>query len=263
MTGPYDDETSSPATTRRAIQDQRRKGRHGRKDQPPGPGQAGPPTPVAAPPPVCLVGPGGAGRRPRRRRLVLPLPLRADQEDHAEHLVALSTAPGQPFNVLLVGSDSRGLRHKTTACRPVRDTHNHRSATHRRHDGRPDRPRHQIGLVVLDPPRPVGGHPRGGHRVRARTASTPPSTQVPTCYPDDRDRPGHPGEPLHGGDIPGVPDHGDSGRRRRHGLPGPGEGRLLRPRRDPDRLPGGDRQDGPGPGPVPTPLLRGHRDMDL
>lgn len=106
MTGPYDDETSSPATTRRAIQDQRRKGRHGRKAR------------------------RAQARQARRRRwprrllyaslalVVLAAALAAgawyygryryDQikKITAKHLVApSSTTPGQPFNVLLVGSN--------------------------------------------------------------------------------------------------------------------------------------------------------------
>ena len=56
-----------------------------------------------------------AGRAGRRGPLcVRQLPLQPDKKVHAKHLVAAPAAPGKPFNLLLVGSDSRSFVSNAT-----------------------------------------------------------------------------------------------------------------------------------------------------
>ena len=69
---------------------------------------------------------------------------------HAKHLVA-AAPPGKPFNLLLVGSDSRAFVSNSTQVRSVRRRGQCGRAAQRRDDGGPLRPRRQDRDGALHP----------------------------------------------------------------------------------------------------------------
>ena len=148
---------------------------------------------------------------------------------HAKHLVR--TAPvgqQQPFNMLLVGSDSRAFVGQLDPGQRLRQRGGRRRPAQRRHHGGPLRPRRQDRDRALHPPRPLGRHPGRrqrhlGHEPHQRglqLGARPP-------HPDDRAGPGHPDQPLHVGRLPRVLGHGQRAGRRHHGLPDRGQGRTT------------------------------------
>ena len=159
---------------------------------------------------------------------------------------AAARRPGKPFNLLLVGSDSRAFvttppRSRPSATRPMPGGQRSDVTMVARFD-----PAAKT-VTVLSIPRDlwvdIPGNDSGisgMNRINAAYDSGPDLLD-----PDHRAGPRHPHQPLHGGGLPGLLGHGQRPGRHHHGLPDRGQGPLHRPRRDHHGLPGGQRDHGP------------------
>ena len=147
---------------------------------------------------------------------------------HAKHLAA-AAPPGKPFNLLLVGSDTRAFVSNATQ---VKAFGNEGDAGGQRSDvtmvARFDPAAKTVTVLSIprdlwvDIPgnvqRDLGHEP---HQCRVQLGPRPSD-------PDDRAGPGHPDQPLHVGGLPGLLRHGQRPGRHHHGLPDRGQGRRTR-----------------------------------